>query len=161
MNEIGTINQQIDSLEECNCCFEKVINLVDCDNTNCKYKMCFNCYYKWYFRKDRCPHCRVKQELLLFKNRINITYRRDEYFLKRFYSFTLGILLLISISIPILLFTIIYTNNLLYFIKFMSITYIIINPIIIFNYCIRRLSNIKDILFSFYNFLEYFFEELL
>ena len=159
MNEIRNINQQSYSLEECNCCFEKMLNLVDCNNKNCKYKMCHNCYYRWYFIKNRCPHCREKQELK-FKNKINITNRRDEYFLKRFYSFTLGILLLISISIPIFVFTLIYTNNFIYFIKFISISYIIFNPIVTFNYFLTKLSNIKDIIFRFYNFLEYVLDEI-
>ena len=159
MNEIKNINQQNDSLKECNCCFERRLNLVDCNNKNCKYKMCYNCYYRWYFVKNKCPHCREKQELE-FRREINIINRRDEYFLKRFYLFTLGVLLLISICVPILLVTLIYTNNLIYFIKFISISYIIINPIITFNYFLTKLSNIKDIILRFYNFLEYVLDEV-
>ena len=152
------INQQ-EKEKICNCCFEEKNILLDCDNILCKYRMCIECHFKWYINKYRCPHCRKKQKLL-FEKKIVIENRYNGYFLRKFYLFVLGFLLLISISIPIIIVFLIYTNTLLYFIKCLGIVYILINPIVVFNYCLRKLENINNLVFRFYNFLEYILDEI-
>ena len=162
MNEIKNINQQEQIQEEdkiCNCCFEEKNLLIDCNNTLCKYRMCVECHFKWYINKYRCPHCRVKQKLIL-KRKIIIKNTYDGYLLRKFYFFMLGLFLLISISIPIIVISLIYTNTFLYFIKCLGIFYFLMNPIVVFNYCMRKLTNIINLVFRFYNSLEYILDEI-
>ena len=151
------INQQDDNLKDCNCWFEKKRKLIDCDNINCKYKMCLECYYEWYINNNNnnnnnCPHCRKKQ-VILFDNYNLVINIYDGYYLKRFYLFFLGILLLIILCAPVFIIYLIFTNNLIYFLKFISVIYFIMNPISTIIFLIKLVIKTYNLVIKFHDYV--------
>lgn len=126
---------------ECNCCFEKKEKYLRCNTYNCKYKMCEDCYYRWYVSHNICPHCRQEQ-LLLFDSHKFIINVYDGYYMRRIYHNTLLILTLISLIFPVALIFLLKfkykINNLILYLLMI----ILLNPFKIFTFLYNIINNI-------------------
>ena len=147
---------------ECNCCFEKKEKYLRCNTYNCKYKMCEDCYYRWYVSHNICPHCRQEQ-LLLFDSHKFIINVYDGYYMRGIYHNTLLILLFLSLIFPVgLIFLLKF--KLINFLNFYFLMIILLNPFKIFTFLYKLINNLiilfNNIINTIYLFFDSFIENI-
>ena len=144
---------------ECNCCFEYSKKYLRCNNYNCKYKMCENCYYRWYVSNNSCPHC-TQEQLLIFDNHRIIINFYDGYYLRRIYYNTMGILLTLSLTFPFI-FILLLKYNILNYSNYFLAMIILMNPFKLINLFYRLTRILLGAIIKFNNILYIYFEAML